>query len=60
MQQNAQQIINFLKALDSANLNMQKHLQNFYNLDVYSRKMENVQILFKGVCANLCKISSQK
>ena len=46
-----QQIIYFLKALGPANSNVQQHLQNFYNLNVYSRKIENVQIAFKGICA---------
>ena len=44
----------FLKAPVPANSNVQKHLQNFLNLNVYSRKTEIVQILFKGVCAKIC------
>ena len=32
----------------------QKHLQNFENLIVCSRKTENVQIPFKEVCAKIC------
>ena len=45
-----QQIIYFLKVLDPANSNVQQHLQNFYKLNVYSRKNENVKIAFKGIC----------
>ena len=37
----------FEKPLDPANSNMQKHLQNFQNLNVYSGKTENVQIPLK-------------
>ena len=32
----------FWKALHPANLDLQKHLQNFWNLNVYSRKTKNV------------------
>ena len=39
-----QQIIHFWKTLDPANSSVQKHLQNFFNLNVYSSKTENVQI----------------
>jgi len=34
--------------------NEQKHLQNYENLNMYSRKNENLQIPFKGVCAKIC------
>jgi len=30
---------------------MQKNLQNFQKINFYSRKTENVQILFNGICA---------
>ena len=30
----------------------------FSKTELYSRKTENVKILFKGTCANNCKISS--
>ena len=48
-------IINYsiLKALDLANSNMQKHFQNFEKLNVFLRKIENVQIFFKGVRAQI-------
>ena len=49
-----QQIIHFWKAFDPPNLNVQKHLQKFENLNLNSRKTENVQILFKGVIAPIC------
>ena len=42
----------FEKPLDPANSNMQKHLQNFQNLNVYSGKTENVQIPLKFLCKN--------
>jgi len=32
---------------------MQKHFQNFEKLNVYLRKIENVQIFFKGVRAQI-------
>ena len=40
----------FLKALTTANSNMQKYLLSFQRLNLYSRKTANVQILFKGIC----------
>ena len=40
----------FLKALTTANSNMQKYLLSFQKLNLYSRKTANVQILFKGIC----------
>ena len=48
-------IINYsiLKALDLANSNMQKHFQNFEKLNVFLRKIENVQIFIKGVRAQI-------
>ena len=33
------------------NLNMQKYLQNLQKLNLYSMKTDNVQILFKDICA---------
>ena len=32
---------------------MQKYWQNFQKLNFYSRKTENVQILFKDICAKI-------
>ena len=32
---------------------MQKYLQNFRKLNLYSRTTEKVQIHFKGLCANI-------
>ena len=46
----------FEKPLDPANSNMQKHLQNFQNLNVYSGKTENVQIPFKIYLQKLCNL----
>ena len=37
-----------------ANSNLQNIFKIFKNLNVYSRKTDNVQILFKGVCAKIC------
>ena len=33
------------------NLNIQKYLQNLQKLNLYSKKTDNMQILFKGICA---------
>ena len=42
-------MIYFTFALTTASLNMQKYLQNFQKQNLYSRKTENVQILYKGI-----------
>jgi len=36
-----------------ADSNRQKYLQNFQKPDLYSRKNENVQILFKGIWSRI-------
>ena len=48
-----QQVIHVLKAIDPANSNLKLQISKFLNLNVYSRKTENVQIHFKGVCAKI-------
>ena len=44
----------FLKSLTAANSNMQKYFQTFLKLNLYSRKTENVQILFKSIREKIC------
>ena len=44
---------NKLYIFDKTNSNMQKYLQDVQKLNLYSRKTENVQILFKGICAKI-------
>ena len=36
-----------------ANSSMQKYLMHFQKLNLYLRKTENVQIVFKGICAKI-------
>ena len=39
--------------ITTANSNMQKYLQNFQKLNLFSRKTDNLQILVKGICAKI-------
>ena len=43
----------FLKSPCNDEFKYKKYLLNFQKLNLYSRKTENVQILFKGICANI-------
>ena len=46
-----------LYIFETANSNMPKYLQNFQNLNLNSRKTENVQILFTKVLTKLLRKS---